>query len=124
MKYPPNGNLLLSNDTAVCYTDVPISQKYTTTGVDADYILFPSVRPTEDGVVAYALACLIDSVNRPVAGHINVTAHTIFLIFFSSLILLIFINLPIINLMNFLLQVTQKKINFSLIKRCHSCWNS
>ena len=64
VKYPVSGNLvfdygdwLVSNKQ--CYTDVPIPQKYTQAGApNADYVLFPTVRPTAGSTVAYALACI------------------------------------------------------------------
>jgi hypothetical protein len=43
----------------LCYTDLPIPATYVNDGVpNADYILFPTVRPVDSSTVAYALACI------------------------------------------------------------------
>eukprot|EP01114_Cavostelium_apophysatum_P014015 TRINITY_DN3518_c0_g1_i4.p1 TRINITY_DN3518_c0_g1~~TRINITY_DN3518_c0_g1_i4.p1 ORF type:complete len:762 (-),score=86.79 TRINITY_DN3518_c0_g1_i4:6-2291(-) len=58
-----------------CYYDVPIPPTYVSVGVpNADYIIFVTARPAEDGVVAYALGCNFDEqdqIGRPLAGLIN-----------------------------------------------------
>ena len=52
---------------------IPIPQLYMEdgAGVDADFVLFATARPTLGSVIAYAGSCKFDQYGRPLAGHVN-----------------------------------------------------
>eukprot|EP01130_Rhizamoeba_saxonica_P013388 TRINITY_DN5715_c0_g1_i1.p1 TRINITY_DN5715_c0_g1~~TRINITY_DN5715_c0_g1_i1.p1 ORF type:complete len:798 (+),score=190.10 TRINITY_DN5715_c0_g1_i1:25-2394(+) len=75
-----SGNMRLNiNSCGVPPLAVTVPSSYTSTGIDADFVLFITSRPIlGSGALAFASSCASNGLGRPIAGHANFNTSSLF----------------------------------------------